>query len=56
VVETDKGDGGGLVCPEDVSAAEMEVLVDCGEPGEEVSGAVEQAGVVSVVVTEDEMS
>ena len=33
--------------------AEMEVLVECGEPGEEESGGEEHAGVVSVVA-EDE--
>jgi hypothetical protein len=39
--------------PEDVPAIETEVLVDCGEPGMEVSGEVEQAGVVSAVAEEE---
>ena len=47
--EGEAGSEGSLAFAED-AASESEVLVDCGEPGDEVLGAVEHAGVVSVVV------
>jgi hypothetical protein len=49
------GSGVVLTFPEEVPAIEMEVFVDCGEPGVDMSGDVEQAGVVSAVA-EDEVT
>lgn len=57
-IETTTDSGGGekeatLAFPDDVPATETEVLVDCGEPGIDVSGEVEPAGVVSAVADEE---